>query len=261
MNDSVASPAKGGRKILAVSHLAEILRCVSRSKTPIGVNELSRRVGLDKSSVSRLVTSLEEERLLQRGQDGSIRLGTGLLVIVAPLMHDLGLSTWVRPSLEALAKRTGETVNLSIWSGDEAVSVVQALGPNAITHFASPGQANPAHCTASGKVLLAFESGDVIDRILTDSLRSYTESTVTDPAILRQQLRQIRGCGYAVNVGEFSIDVCAIGAAVFNMDGSVVGSLTVTVPAYRFDATRQASILAETLAVARDLSEQFGYRR
>ena len=58
VNDSVASPAKGGRKILAVSHLAEILRCVSRSKTPIGVNELSRRVGLDKSSVSRLVTSL-----------------------------------------------------------------------------------------------------------------------------------------------------------------------------------------------------------
>ena len=96
---SAKNPApKDKRKIHAVSHLAEILRCVSRSTAPIGVNELARRVGLDKSSVSRLAASLEEERLLQRSHDGGVRLGMGLLAIAAPLMRDLGLSTRVRPS-------------------------------------------------------------------------------------------------------------------------------------------------------------------
>ena len=253
--------SRGARPIRAVRHLSDILRCISKSPTPIGVNELARRVGLDKSSVSRLLDSLEEERLVQRGHDGRVRLGMGLLAISAPLMRDLGLSTRVRPSLEVLAKRTGETVNLSVWSGSEAVSIVQALGSNAITHFAAPGRTNPAHCSASGKVLLAFEPQDIVDRLLAAPLQRYTEHTVTDPDALREQLRKIRTLGYAVNVGELSSDVCAVSAPVFDMDGSLVGALTVTVPAYRFDAARQAEIISETLPVARDLSEQFGHHR
>lgn len=253
------SGQKDGRKVQAVRHLAAILRAVSQSPAPIGVNELARQVGLDKSSISRLVSSLEEERLLQRSQDGRIRPGMGLLAISAPLMRDLGLSTRVRPSLVTLAERTGETVNLSVWSGTVAVSIVQALGTNAITHYASPGRSNPAHCTASGKVLLAFEAPEVIDQVLSAPLKRYTEQTVTDPALLREQLRKIRAVGYAINITEFATDVCAISAAVIDMDGSLVGALTVTVPSYRFGTERADEILKETLTVARDLSAQFGH--
>lgn len=260
MNEKIPA-AKGARPIRAVRHLSEILHCISKSPTPLGVNELARRVGLDKSSVSRLVDSLEEERLLQRGYDGRVRLGLGLLAIAAPLMRDLGLSTRVRPSLEALAKRTGETVNLSVWSGNEAISIVQALGSNAITHFAAPGRTNPAHCSASGKVLLAFEAKEIVDRLLAGPLQRYTEHTLTDPDALRAQLERIRVLGYAVNIGEFMSDVCAVSAPVFDMDGSLVGALTVTVPAYRFGSDRQAEIIGETLPVARDLSGQFGHHR
>lgn len=250
---------KGARTIQAVTHLSEILRCVSRAAKPIGINEIARSVGLDKSSVSRLVASLEKERLLQRGHEGGVRLGLGLLAITAPLMRDLGLSTRVRPSLEALAKRTGETVNLSVWSGKESVSVVQALGSNAITHYAAPGRTNPLHCSASGKVLLAFASDELLEEILALPLQRYTDKTITDPGVLREELKQIKLEGYAVNTGEFAADVSAVSAAVFDLDGSVVGALTVTVPAYRFDGERQAEILRETLLVARDLSEQFGF--
>jgi DNA-binding IclR family transcriptional regulator len=233
---------------------------VSKSSDPIGVNEVARQVGLDKSSVSRLIASLEQERLLQKGRDGGIRLGLGLLAIAAPLMRDLGLSTRVRPSLEELAERTGETVNLSVWSGSESVSIAQALGSNAITHFASPGQTNPAHCTASGKVLLAFEPPEVVEHVLSQPLEKYTDRTVVDPRIIRQQLQEIRARGYAVNHGEFALDVCAVSAAVCDLDGSLVGALTVTIPAYRFDQDRQAAVLTSTLSVANDLSEQFGFR-
>ncbi|MCO5072914.1 MAG: IclR family transcriptional regulator [Rhizobiaceae bacterium] len=251
---------KGVRTVHAVAHLSDILRCVSKAGKPVGINEIARAVALDKSSVSRLVASLEKERLLQRGHDGGVRLGLGLLAIAAPLMRDLGLSTRVRPSLEALAKRTGETVNLSVWSGTESVSVVQALGSNAITHYAPPGRTIPPHCSASGKVLLAFASEEVIESVLLQPLQRYSDKTITDPDILRGQLQEIRRQGYAVNIGELAADVCAIGAAVFDLDGSVVGALTVTVPAYRFDVDRQAEILSETLPVAHDLSAQFGFR-
>lgn len=261
VDEKYPAPPKGTRTVQAVKHLGDILRHVAKSATPVRINELARCVGLDKSSVSRLVSSLEAEKLLQRGEDGNVRLGMGLLAIAAPLMHDLGLSTHVRPSLEALAKRLGETVNLSVWNGGESVSVVQALGSSAITHFAVPGRTNPAHCTASGKVLLAYQPDDVIERALSEPLARYTDMTVLDPTILRRQLLEIRDSGYAVNIGEFASDVCAVSAPVFNLDASIVGALTVTIPAYRFDDAKQAEIIGEMLAAANDLSEQFGHRR
>ncbi|MGE0847150.1 MAG: IclR family transcriptional regulator [Flavobacteriaceae bacterium] len=259
MGDGKAA-GKGARTVQAVRHLADILRCVSKAPAPIGVNEVARQVGLDKSSVSRLLASLEQERFVQRGPDGRVRVGTGLLAVVAPLMRDLGLSTRMRPSLEALAKRIGETVNLSIWGDGEAVSVVQALGSNAVTHFATPGRTNPPHCTASGKVLLAFGPTDAAERVLAGPLARHTESTVTDPAALRRELEAVRSRGFAVNEGEFEADVSAVSAPVFDLDASVLGALTVTVPAYRFDERRRDELIAAIVAAAKDLSEQFGYR-
>lgn len=261
MDEKSPVTPKGTRAIQAVKHLGDILRHVAKSTAPVRINELARCIGLDKSSVSRLVSSLEAEKLLQRGEDGNVRLGMGLLAITAPLMHDLGLSTHVRPSLEVLARRLGETVNLSVWNGAESVSVVQALGSSAITHFAVPGRTNPAHCTASGKMLLAQQPEDVVEQVLSRPLARYTDKTVLDPQTLRRQLQEIRDGGYAVNIGEFASDVCAVSAPVFNLDGSIVGALTVTIPAYRFDDAKQAEIVGEMLAAANDLSAQFGHRR
>jgi DNA-binding IclR family transcriptional regulator len=258
-NNVAARKAAQPRTVQAVAHVAEVLRCISKAPRPIGVNEVARRVGLDKSSVSRLIATLERQRFVER-VDGTtgIRLGFGLIALVAPLVADLGISTIARPQLELLARESEETVNLSIWDGRESVSVVQALGTNAITHYAMPGQRNPAHCTASGKILLAFAPEHEIEAILSGPLERYTEKTVTDPAVLRQQLKRIRATGHAINYGEFASDVGAVAAVVRDVDDRALGSLTITVPMYRFGPRRKDEILAMVRVAAARLSGQLG---
>ena len=160
----------------------------------------------------------------------------------------------------ALAERSGETVNLSVWDGHQAISVYQALGSNAITHYAAPGQINPAHCTASGKLLLAFASEHEIDKILSGKLHRFTEHTKTSSATLRKELVQIRAEGSAINYGEFANDVGAVAAVVRNMDGHAQAVVTITVPIYRFSSERQAMLIEMVVATASAISAQLGYR-
>ena len=99
---------------------------------------------------------------------GDIHLGIGVIVLAAPLLNDLKVVEGLaRYHLRDLAQRSGETINLSIWNGEEAVSIEQALGANAIMHFAPPGRRNPAHATASGKAFLAHAPLSEVDHILS----------------------------------------------------------------------------------------------
>lgn len=247
--------------VQAVQHAIDVLRCVSQTQPEIGVSEIARRVGLHKSSVSRLVATLAAEHLLERNtQTDGVRLGFSLVALAAPLLAGTGLTQAAQPQLTALAERSGETVNLSVWDGHQAVSVHQALGTNAITHYAAPGQINPAHCTASGKLLLAFATQEEIDKVLSGKLQRFTEHTNTSPTALAKELVRIRAEGRAINHGEYSSDVGAVAAAVRNMDGQTLAVVTITVPAYRFPPDRQAELLAMVEATASVISAQLGYR-
>ena len=254
--------AKREPTVHAVRHAVELLRCIAQAQPEISISEAARRVGLHKSSISRLIATLVAEHLLERNpQTEGVRLGFGLVALAAPLLSGTGLPQAARVRIAALAERSGETVNLSVWDGSQAVSVFQALGTNAITHYAAPGQSNPAHCTASGKLLLAYASSGEIDRILAEPLTRYTDNTCTDPAILARELPQIRSEGRAINRGEFAIDVGAVAAIVRDMDGQARAVVTVTLPMYRFSPEREVDLLAMVEATASEISAQLGYQR
>ena len=243
--------------IHAARHAIEVLRCISQARPEIGVSEIARRVGMHKSSVSRLISTLEAQHVVERNRDTDrVSLGTGLLAIAAPLMAKVGISQASRLRMAKLAEDSAETVNLSVWDGREGVSVDQTLGPNAITHFAAPGQANPAHCTAAGKVLLAFSSAADIKLVLSGELGRYTEHTITDAEKLREQIEQIRRDGFAVNHGEFSAEAGAVAALVRDIHGYPSAALTITVPMYRFGEDRERALLALVREAANDISGQ-----
>jgi DNA-binding IclR family transcriptional regulator len=251
--DAVKTAGRG-KTIGAVLHAIGLLRCLSEAESPLGVSEIARRIGVHKSTVSRLVATLEAEHLVERDRATErIRLGLGLAALASPVLIGLGLKDVVRPYLRDLARLSGETASFSIWDGGEAVSLEQAQGESAVRTFSAPGRRDFGHSSAPGKMLLAHAGEDAIDAYCAKPLVRFTERTITDPSRLSAELEAARARGYAINTGETEIDIGAASAAVRAGSGRIVGTMTLTVPVYRFGPKRQAELAELVLAAAAKL--------
>lgn len=257
-----AAPRRASRPptILAVQHAIQLLRSLS-TEGSAGVSELADRVGLHKSTVSRLVATLEDDDLVERDPASRrIRVGAGLLSVASPLLPRSAIAEVVRAPLVDLAQRCGETISLSIWDGAGAINLEQMLGAKAIKHYAPAGSRNPAHCTAAGKLLLAHAPEAVIARVLSRDLTRYTARTLVTAGALRTEIGLIRRRGHALNLGEFADDVGGVAVPLRDSDGDVAGAITATVPMYRFSAPQRTRLVAQLVAAAQVASARLAKR-
>lgn len=257
-NSLSASSRRG--TIGAVEHAIDLLRCLSEAGCSLGTNDIARRIGIHKSSVSRLAGTLEKARLVQRDSEtGRLSLGIGLVALAAPVLASFEARDIVRPLLEELEKRAGETASFSIWDGHEAVSIEQVAGSNSVQAFSRPGHRNPAHATAAGKILLAHLSEAAIEDYCSEPLQRFTDTTITDPIALKAELVRCRALRYAINAGEFESDVGAVSAITFDGRLQVLGAMTLTVPMYRFESARRRELAEIVSLYAAEFSSKFGF--
>ena len=248
--------------VMSVRHAVEILRCIASDPPVAGVSEIASVVGLHKSSVSRMIATLADADLVERDADSRrIRLGRGLLGLVAPLLPAVRVVDAALPHLVDLAQRCGETISISVWDGAGAVNLEQVLGGKAVKHYAARGSRNPAHATASGKLLLAFAAAETLDRIVHRELRRFTPRTICTRSALLAEIAAIRRQGYAVNEGEWTVDVGAVAAPVKNDKGVVVAAITATVPMYRFAATNRRALIDHVRDAADRVSVRVGFAK
>lgn len=252
-------PPRSGR-VGAVQHATEVLRCISEASAPIGINDIARRIGLHKSSVSRIIATLADSAFVQRDPEtGRISLGMGLVAVATPAIAKFNLRDVVRPLLATLAMEVDETVSFSIWDRCEAVSIEQVPGANAVQAFSEPGHRNPGHATAAGKILLAHMGEAIIADYCSKPLRRYTSKTITQVDALKAELQLCRSQGFAINRGEFEIDVGGVSAIVLDRQSKVAGGISIIVPMYRFSATRRLELAKIVMRFAGKLSAEFGY--
>lgn len=251
-----ATPSPPRRETIgAIEHAIDVLRCLSEANFAVGVNDIARRIGLHKSSVSRIAKTLENARLIQRDSaTGRLSLGIGLVTLAAPALASFEVRDVVRPLLLELAAQTGETVSFSVWDGHEAVSIEQAPGSNSVRAFSRPGRRNPGHATAAGKVLLAHMGDAAIEKYCSKPLHRFTDRTITDPRALKAELARCRTQLCAINTGEFECDVGAVSAIAFDRQSRVFGAVTVTAPLYRFAQARRAELAKAVVRCAAELS-------
>ncbi len=247
-------------KIGAVEHAIAILRCIAEAGAPIGVNDIARQIGLHKSSVSRLVATLAASAFVQRQPEtGRISLGMGLVAVATPAFAKFNLRDTVRPLLATLAMEVGETVSFSIWDRCDAVSIEQVPGAKAVQAFSEPGHRSPGHATAAGKVLLAHMGEAAISDYCSKPLQRYTPKTITAVDVLQAELQRCRSRSFAINTGEFEIDVGAVSAIVLDRQCNVAGCISIVVPMYRFGTERRSELAETVVRFARKLSAEFGY--
>jgi DNA-binding IclR family transcriptional regulator len=248
--------------IQSVRRAAALLREFGGGGIELGVSELGRRLDLHKSTVSRLLATLESEGLLERAPGSEkYRLGREIRRLALHMQPGGDVRTVTRPFLEELAEATRETTNLAVLEGGEAHNVDQVSGPHLVRIGNWVGRRTPLHCVANGKALLAFQPPEEIDRLTAGPLARYTPATVTDPALLRTELEQVRAQGYAEALGEIEDGLNAVAAPIFGAGGGALAAISVSGPAYRLTAERVAEFAALTVAAALKASERMGWAR
>jgi DNA-binding IclR family transcriptional regulator len=222
----------------------------------LGTNEVARRTGLNPSTVSRLLATLAEGGLVEHVEEtGRYRLGSRLMVYGNLAHARLDVRRALRPLLERLAERTGETATLSAPSSPDAVTIDFVQAPASVVSVAELGRPSVAHATAAGKVGLAF--GDA--ELPSGRLARFTERTTTERARLDAELEEVRHHGYARAEGEREPDLNAIAAPVFGLGGALVAIAGVQGPAPRFDSRAMTGVVPELRSISLAMSHALGF--
>jgi DNA-binding IclR family transcriptional regulator len=240
-------------KVQTVDRALQILESFEDEAEARGVSELATRLGVHRSTASRLVATLEGRGFLERvpGSD-VVRLGPRLarLGFLASPGRDLVAQS--RPAMEALADRTGETVTLAIRDGNAAITIAQVDARYVVGVKNWVGRRTPLHCTSDGKVLLAFGNGSAA----TGPLRSLTERTIVARAALARQLDEIRKRGWATALGEFEEGLHGVAAPVRDGGGACRAALSVSGPSYRLPAGALPELAPECTRAADEIGSR-----
>ena len=254
------------RTVQSVDRGLSLLWMLAGAEGGLGVVEASERLGVDPSTVSRLLASLVAADLVTRDPaSGRYAVGPGAARLAAAVPAASGtdereLRQAARRTLYLLEEGTGETVLLDVPAADAAMVVDVVPSRRMAPKLLLPAATRPLHATADGKVLLAHAPTETLERVLDPSAAPprLTPRTVADPAVLRAQLAEIRRRGFASTEGEAQPGVNVIAAPVHGPTGAVIAAVAVEGPADRFDRIGMRRALDLLLPRAAELSRRLG---
>ena len=220
---------------------------VFRSHGPVlGVSELARQAGVAKSTAFRLLALLEEAELVERDGRG-YRLGWRLFELGSTVQRrwPSGLRDISAPWLTELYVNSGQVVSLSVLDSHDILVLDKISGPRSPRTPASVGARIPAHCTAAGKVILAFSQPTVVRDYLTSPLTRLTRYSVAEPGRLQTELRKVRSTGIALAREEMSVGLVSMSSPIV-LGANVIAAVSVLGPATRFDWSVNETLLRKT---------------
>jgi DNA-binding IclR family transcriptional regulator len=257
---TVTPPEHRDPGIQSVRRAASLLRAFGSGASELGVSELGRRLNLHKSTVSRLLATLESEGLLERAPGTEkYRLGPEIARLAGRADYFGDIREVARPFLIELAELTRETANLAVLDGDEVNNVDQVSGPHLVRVGNWVGRRTPLHCAANGKALLAYLPKADLDRLTAGPLAAFTPHTLTRPSELRADLAQVCQLGYAAALGEIEEGLNAVAAPIWDAEGNVAAAISVSGPAYRVTPERVPELGQITRDFAQRISSRLGY--
>ena len=255
------------RSVGSVSRAIALLDALAESEMGVGVNELARQIGVNPSTASRLLSTLQEAGLVERSGGGPYRLGLKLVALSDRVLAQLDVRQQARPLLARLVAETGETATLSrtaprssaprsVPGGGEVITVDFIPSPSSVVSMARVGRPSVLHATAAGKVMLAF--GDRGTPGESDPLIAFTERTITNRDALARELECVRERGYAEAVGEREPDLGALAAPVFGRGSELAAILGIQGPASRLPAATRRALREPLLGAAAELGRALG---
>jgi DNA-binding IclR family transcriptional regulator len=241
--------------VQSIERAFQILRALAVH--PAGVSEVAGTVDLPKSTVARLLATLEVVGAVERTDTGGYRVGSGLQELAGSVDSTIGLATAVRPHLEHLSSILGEASGLTVPEGFSAVYVAQVESPNPVQVRDYTGLSLPMHVGPGSLVIMSEWPADLLGRYLSRPLLEYTPFTVTDPELILKRLAAVRDDGYIWIFEEFAVGINSVGAPVRDREGRIIAAISAHGPSYRFPEVGEADRIADRVkAAARRFSLQ-----
>ncbi|WP_342360824.1 IclR family transcriptional regulator [Terrarubrum flagellatum] len=229
MSRSDATDPIDRHRIPAIDRAMEVLGLLERRAAGASIRDLVAALALPRTSVYRILNSLETHGMVRRAGESAYALGPRLLSLAARVAAEgqrYDIAAIAAPHLERLSQATGEACKVSALDGDGVLVLAAMQGNREFALSVTPGQKLPLHAGAASKALMASLDDDDLERALATPLIAYTSRTFADPRRLRAELAKIRRQGWAADKGEYQQSVHAFAAPIHDSHGHVVAALS-----------------------------------
>lgn len=260
------TPSAGGspskpQRLSSVATAVRLLKTFSEGEAELGVTTLSRRLGVAKSTVYRLASTLVAEGMLEQNRENDkYRLGLALFGLGALVRQRMNVSTEARPHIFALRDATNETVHLAVPDGAQIIYVYDLESTQAIRQRANLGERKPAFCSAEGRAMLAFAEPAAVEAVIAAGLAPRTPFTEVDPARLKAALEEVRQKGYAREDEQCEVGMRSLAAPIRDAEGRVAAAVGVAGPSQRLSEDVLARFAPLVVNTATLISARLGYR-
>jgi len=246
--------------VRAVDHALQLLSCYSE-REEMGVTELSKKLGLHKNNVFRILATLEFRGYIEQNKKTEgYRLGPKIFELGLIFKYQMGLIKHAKPIMEEIVKRHNETTYLGVLRNIYAIYIDNVETNHTVRVVSRVGSQIPAYASAIGKVQLAHLPSDDLDRLFKDRrLRSLTDNTITDKDMLMEELRKVAQEGYALDNEEFEKDVRCVAAPIRDYTRWVVAGLSISGPAFRITDAVISDLIETVKWGALQISKSLGY--
>lgn len=241
----------------SADRLLAVLAAFDHANPALTLTDISHRAGLTLPTAHRLVAALTAWGALERDESGAYHIGLRLWGLGSLAPRGLVLREAAMPFLEDLFEATHENVQLAVRDGAEVVYIERIAGRSAVGVRTRVGARWPLHATGVGLVLLAHSPAEFQDAYLAGPLPSFTEFTMTDAAVLRRALAEVRRAGCAVSVRQITEDALSIAAPVRGGHGEVIASVSVVVHA---DGARPSALIPAVRVAGSGISRALGWK-
>ncbi len=248
--------------IQSVSNACDILECFSLDEEEISINELVKRLGLNKTQVQRLLTTLEYRGFVEKSRiTGGYKLGLKIFELGEVYTRRLQIFKKAKPVLEYIVSKCNETAYLGDLRGEYVVYLMSEETTKPVRAISRVGSRFRPHSTALGKAILAYMGEETVDRIYPEeNLPTYTENTIKTKSQLKEELAKVRERGYSIDMEETEPGVNCVAVPVFNYTTRVVAGISISGPVTRFSMERIEKELVPVIKEAgQKLSAAMGY--
>lgn len=243
---------EGEVKVKSLQKAMEVLECFAQ-KQPLGVMEISEKLGLYKSNVHNILTTFTALGYLsQDAETGKFRLGVSIMSLSRAFREGLDITRIAVPYMSEIANTAGELVYLTI-PREDSVVYLEGVSPDnqRMVSKSVAGEFCKMYCTSVGKAMLANMPKEEVEKCISGKLEAYTENTITDKKSLLEEIEKTRIRGYGIDDMEIMFGIKCVGVALLNHDGKVEGGLSISAPSLRMSDEKielYAKILKEYAA-------------